>query len=532
MSRKKKEALQGIIYVLPSFILIMAFCIIPIFMSGYFSFTSYNIMTPPKFVGLENYERVFQDGYVADAAKNTLLYVLMTVPAQTILSLVFAAFLAYKMQNKTGGFLRSVMFIPVIASAVTAGTIWRIILNTEGGLLNNILNFFHLDSVNWLGSTKTALISICIVAVWKNVGYFLVIYYAGIMGISKDLYEAAKVDGATSIQQFFKITLPMLKPITYLVVTLGIIWSFQVFDLAYLMTGGGPGRATVTLVMGIYNAAFKQYKMGYAWTPLGVIGLFFILIFAAICIAPFLYMLIMSFTHSTTLMISWGDVNFTDFTNYEHVFGKSGFFRSLMNSVIVVGCSCFFNCVIASMAAYGFEKKHFWGKEFLFKVYMLTLMIPGQVTMIPVFIIMKKLGLLNTYFALVVIILNAFGVFLIRQFMESVPDELLEAAKVDGCPEYKIFINIVIPLIKPVLVSLVVFTFVTSWNDFMWPLVSTTDSSMYTLTVALSLLKTQYQTNYGLILAGATVSFIFPFILYAFLQKQFVEGIALSGVKG
>lgn len=264
MSRKKKEALQGIIYVLPSFILIMAFCIIPIFMSGYFSFTSYNIMTPPKFVGLENYERVFQDGYVADAAKNTLLYVLMTVPAQTILSLVFAAFLAYKMQNKTGGFLRSVMFIPVIASAVTAGTIWRIILNTEGGLLNNILNFFHLDSVNWLGSTKTALISICIVAVWKNVGYFLVIYYAGIMGISKDLYETAKVDGATSIQQFFKITLPMLKPITYLVVTLGIIWSFQVFDLAYLMTGGGPGRATVTLVMGIYNAAFKQYKMGYA----------------------------------------------------------------------------------------------------------------------------------------------------------------------------------------------------------------------------------------------------------------------------
>lgn len=264
VSRKKKEALQGIIYVLPSFILIMAFCIIPIFMSGYFSFTSYNIMTTPKFVGLENYEKVFQDGYVADAAKNTLLYVLMTVPAQTILSLVFAAFLAYKMQNKTGGFLRSVMFIPVIASAVTAGTIWRIILNTEGGLLNNILNFFHLDSVNWLGSTKTALISICIVAVWKNVGYFLVIYYAGIMGISKDLYEAAKVDGATSIQQFFKITLPMLKPITYLVVTLGIIWSFQVFDLAYLMTGGGPGRATVTLVMGIYNAAFKQYKMGYA----------------------------------------------------------------------------------------------------------------------------------------------------------------------------------------------------------------------------------------------------------------------------
>ncbi len=264
MNRKKKEALQGVIYILPSFILIACFSVLPIFMSGYFSFTSYNVMNDPTFAGLENYAKIFKDAYVADAIKNTLAYVVITVPIQTILSLVFAAFLAYKMQNKTGGFLRSIMFIPVIASAVTAGTIWRIILNTDGGLLNNLLGVFHISPVNWLGSTKTALISICIVAIWKNVGYFLVIYYAGIMGISKDLYEAARVDGATNIQQFFKITMPMLKPITYLVVTLGIIWSFQVFDLSYQMTGGGPGRSTVTIVMAIYNAAFKQYKMGDA----------------------------------------------------------------------------------------------------------------------------------------------------------------------------------------------------------------------------------------------------------------------------
>ena len=264
MERKKKEALQGIIYVLPIFILIACFSILPIFMSGYFSFTNYNVMNDPTFAALENYAKILKDAYVADAIKNTLAYVVVTVPIQTILSLVFAAFLAYKMQNKTGGFLRSIMFIPVIASAVTAGTIWRIILNTDGGLLNNLLGFLHISPVNWLGSTQTALISICIVAIWKNVGYFLVIYYAGIMGISKDLYEAARVDGATNIQQFFKITMPMLRPITYLVVTLGIIWSFQVFDLSYQMTGGGPGRSTVTIVMAIYNAAFKQYKMGYA----------------------------------------------------------------------------------------------------------------------------------------------------------------------------------------------------------------------------------------------------------------------------
>lgn len=269
-----------------------------------------------------------------------------------------------------------------------------------------------------------------------------------------------------------------------------------------------------------------------SWTPLSVLGMLVMVLFAVICIAPFIYMMVMSFTQSTTLMLHLDEINFTDFTNYSYVFGKSGFFRALTNSLVVVICSCLFNCIISSMAAYGFEKKNFPGKEKIFKVYLATLMIPGQVTMIPVFIIMRKMGVLNTYFSLVVLILNAFGVFLIRQFMSSVPDELLEAAKVDGCPEYRIFIQIVIPLIKPVLISLVVFTFVSSWNDFLWPLVSTTDSDMYTLTVALSLLKTQYQTNYGLIMAGAAVSFMFPFVLYIFLQKQFVEGIALSGVKG
>ena len=204
-------------------------------------------------------------------------------------------------------------------------------------------------------------------------------------------------------------------------------------------------------------------KKKQKWTVFSIIGLLIILVFAAICIAPFIYMVIMSFTQSTTLMLHWSDIDFGDFTNFNYVLKKTGFIRALANSVIVVFGSCLFNCIIASMAAYGFAKKKFPGSNVIFRIYLLTLMIPGQVTMIPVFIMMNKAGLTNTYFALIVVILNAFGVFLIRQFMDTVPDELLEAAKVDGCPEYRIFIQIVIPLIKPVLISLVVFTFVTSW---------------------------------------------------------------------
>ena len=261
-----------------------------------------------------------------------------------------------------------------------------------------------------------------------------------------------------------------------------------------------------------------------------ILGAFLGLLAILACF-PFVYMLLLSFTNSTSLRFALSDVHL-DFVNYKDVFEKTKFIFPLKNSVIVAFFTCLINALFCSMAAYGLEKKRFAGSKGVFALYMATLAVPGQVTMIPVFIMMNKAGLTNTYFALIVVILNAFGVFLIRQFMDTVPDELLEAAKVDGCPEYRIFIQIVIPLIKPVLISLVVFTFVTSWNDFLWPLVSTSNSDMYTLTVALSLLKTQYQTNYGLIMAGATVSFLFPFIMYVFLQKQFVEGIALSGIKG
>jgi multiple sugar transport system permease protein len=135
--------------------------------------------------------------------------------------------------------------------------------------------------VNWLGGSFSALVSVAITSIWKNLGYFLVIYYAGIMDIPVSLYEAARVDGAGGIQRFFYITLPSLRHITYLIVTLGTIWSFQVFDLVYTMTGGGPGMATVTLVLTTYRVAFKEYNMGYA-SMIALLLLFLILIISTL----------------------------------------------------------------------------------------------------------------------------------------------------------------------------------------------------------------------------------------------------------
>lgn len=285
MKRKQKEALTGMAYVLPSFILIMVFSIIPIIMNIYFSFTKYNIMQPPRFTGLSNYTRMLNDSYIWASLKNTALFTIVTVPVQTMVSLLFAAVIARFFHNKFGNFVKSSLFIPVIASAILVGTLWSILLSPTG-TINSILGIFGIKNINWLGGKATSLISVCITNIWKNVGYFLVIYFAGIMNIPKSLYEAARVDGASGVQSFFHITLPGLSSVTYLVVTLGTIWSFQVFDLVYTMTGGGPGMSTVTLVLTIYNTAFKEYNMGYA---------------SAIALLMFVFVLAISFVQKLIL---------------------------------------------------------------------------------------------------------------------------------------------------------------------------------------------------------------------------------------
>lgn len=252
---------------------------------------------------------------------------------------------------------------------------------------------------------------------------------------------------------------------------------------------------------------------------------------ALLAMAPFIYMILVSFTQKSLLDLNFMNESFS-ILNYSRIFRNFNIGRNILNSLTVTLSACILNGIISSMAAYAFAKKRFPLREQLFTLYLATLMIPGQVTLIPVFTIMKKLDLLNTYPALFLPVINAFGVFLIRQFMVNVPDELLEAARIDGCGENKVFLFIVMPLMKTVLVSLTIFTFITCWNDFLWPLVVVTKPQMQTLTLAVSALKGSYATNYGLVMAGSALAFLPPFLLYVLLQKQFIEGIALSGTKG
>ncbi len=219
--------------------------------------------------------------------------------------------------------------------------------------------------------------------------------------------------------------------------------------------------------------------------------------------------------------------------NFRELFARLDFPQFFTNSILVATVVTLGNLVFCSMLGYVLAKYDFAGKALLFRVVLGTLMIPGMVTLVPLFVLIANMGLVNTYGGLILPFLAApFGVFLMRQFFLGIPDELIDAARVDGASEARIFAQIVVPLAKPALATLAILTFLGSWNNFLWPLVVATTEDRYTLPVALALYSTgQNQTDYGLLLAGAVVVLVPILVLFLVLQRYFVQGVAMTGIK-
>lgn len=262
-----------------------------------------------------------------------------------------------------------------------------------------------------------------------------------------------------------------------------------------------------------------------------IADLIFLIIIACMTV-PFIYMIITSFKVTYNALEFGITLDQLTIQNYKTIIKDTNVLRFFFNSSFISLCGVVLNIIFSSLAGYAFAKKDFPGNEKIFLFMIITLIIPSQVIMIPLYIIMKTLGWINTYYALILPIPTAFGVFLMRQAILNIPQDLLDSAKIDGCSDLRIFFQIVVPLIKPAIITLSIFTFVSAWNEFMWPLIMTVDDSVRTLTVGLSILGTQFTTNYGLIMAGATIMFLPSFVFYIILQNKFVEGVTLSGMKG
>ena len=255
----------------------------------------------------------------------------------------------------------------------------------------------------------------------------------------------------------------------------------------------------------------------------------------AITVFPFLWMIFTSFKTLPESMKIPPTIlpESLNTESYKYVFDVLPFAKIYLNTVVITVLTVLFQVAFCTMAAYGFARIEFPFKNALFLILLAILMVPGQIFLIPQYLIIQNLGLTNTIPGLFLPhLFSAFGTFLLRQFFMSLPKELEEAALLDGCNRFQIFGKIMLPLVKPGIVALVIFTARFAWNDFMWPLIVNTDPEKMTLAPSLSLLKGQYATNYPVQMAGAVLAVIPMIIVFIIFQKQFIEGVAQSGIKG
>ena len=219
--------------------------------------------------------------------------------------------------------------------------------------------------------------------------------------------------------------------------------------------------------------------------------------------------------------------------NYRELFAKAGMGRYLANSVLVATATTLLAVALNTLAGYAFAKLRFAGREATFRGLLAILVIPGQVAMMPLFLLLKQMGLVNTYMgAIVPGMATIFGIFLVRQYARSIPDELLEAARIDGAGEMRIFFQIVLPALKPIIVTLAIFSFMAAWNDFMWPLIVLSDQDLQTLPVALASLSREHVQDNELMMAGSVVTIVPVLLLFLALQRHYIQGLLLGSVKG
>lgn len=260
-----RETMAGYSFMAPTILVMGTFVILPIVYALFLAFHKVRILGELnyRFIGLRSFIRMASDERVWIALQNTAEYVAIVVPTQTILALGLALILNSQIKGKNA--FRIIFFLPTVTSSAVLTLIFMWIYNSNG-LLNNILAFLGLPTYNWIGDPSVALKAIMIMNIWSTAPFFMVIYLAALQDISPSLYEAAKLDGANQFDQFISITLPLLKPITFFIVVMSVIGTFQLFDQSYIFSGGsgGPNNSTLTVVLLIYQYAFKSLDMGYA----------------------------------------------------------------------------------------------------------------------------------------------------------------------------------------------------------------------------------------------------------------------------
>jgi multiple sugar transport system permease protein len=279
-SLKRRENLEGWLLASPWIIGFVIWVIGPMIASAYYSFTRFDLLTPPRWVGVQNYVRIANDARTLHSLKVTSVYSLFSVPLRIILGLAVAMLLNTKIRALE--WYRTIYYLPAVLSGVAVALLWKWVFSPEFGLLNLVLSWVGIQGPGWLVDRQWALWALILMSLW-GIGGGMVIYLAGLQGIPTELYEAAEMDGANAVYRFIHVTLPMLSPVLFFQLIMGIIGSLQVFVQGYVMTGGGPYDATLFFMLHLYNHAFWHFQMGFAsamaWVLFAYIMLLTLIVF-------------------------------------------------------------------------------------------------------------------------------------------------------------------------------------------------------------------------------------------------------------
>ena len=279
MRIQSKKSMLSYFLVSPYLIHLILFVSFPVIFSVVLTFHKWNIISEMQYVGFDNYSRLFMDRLFWKSLVNTLTFLIVHIPLQIVIALALAYFLDQKILFK--GFFRATFFLPVVISGVVVTMVWKQLYGVDSGLINKLLVSIGLGKVEWLTNKNIAMISIAIMATWKNVGLYVILFLVGLQSVPRRYYEAADVEGANQWQKFRYITLPAINPTIFMVTILSTIGGFNLFIEPYIMTGGGPLSSTLSAMLYIYKQAFEYYHMGYSAT-LGILFAFIIMMVVAI----------------------------------------------------------------------------------------------------------------------------------------------------------------------------------------------------------------------------------------------------------
>lgn len=569
----KKDSLLP--YILPSLCGILFFYGIPFILSFYYALL--NNMGEKKFIGLKNFSDTLQNPMFQRGLTNQSLFVAIAVPLCLILALFFA--LHIKRLNKGKGLIFLISIIPFVIPSGTSIYFWKCIFDVNG-LANKILYSLDITMINWYNSKWVMFIAV-IIFIWKNIGVISLILYAGLNQIPKEYYEIADIEGINRFQKFYKITLVYLTPIIFISILLLVVNSFKIFKEIYLLFGNYPDENIYLLQHYMNNHFFRlnlQKLTTASYILFVIIGFFiclmfqlqkrysdvfstlnfegnhkntyskksnylancFTIIMGLLFLLPIIFIITNSFMGEVEIISRYTkditQYNATDLTaggmhfvnlgffpdsptanSYLEVFNTPKYLKAYLNSILIVVPILIGQCIVSPLGAYAFEYNKWRYKEILFFFYVLIMLMPLQVLLVPNYLVADWLGLVDTHLSIILpAIFNPIGVFIIRLQLKGFPKECIESAQNCGATHFQVFKHIVLPNIKPSITVLLILIFTEYWNVIEQGLVLIKNSELNPLSIYLSQIV---EENLGVFFAASCLYLVPVFLIFLLTRK-------------